>query len=432
MKKFLKTLTFIIFLTFSSAKTFALSYTDISSTLADLFQWTLDNNEGDTAFRSLLIPFGGRTESLGNAFTGLCDDISFLRYNPAGSCIQTNTQFALYHNSWIADSNIDTLAYTIRTNHLGLGAYVSTFYLPFTEYNYFGERVAGNYYSETTGALNISYNFLAGYTFKGFALGTTVKAAWRNMPDYTDDDTGAIISWSGFKQSSLGLMADAGLMLQFNLFKFYASRDPNLKIGITAQNLGAAWTGAFSDSGISIEAVPTYVAVGVSYRIIKPVLITFDYKQPLNFIDWQGLHAPYIGAGVGVQFTNFLSLLAGLELKGANPKISAGLEFEIAKVRLNMCYTLDMTSSLNPLNKFSLSMKLVLGDLGRAVKSKEVDRYYAAGLQLYSEQKWQEAIDTWEECLKIDKRFDPAIIGITSAQYQIDMFQKIKESLTLD
>lgn len=129
---------------------------------------------------------------------------------------------------------------------------------------------------------------------------------------------------------------------------------------------------------------------------------------------------------------HFLSFLAGLELKGANPKISAGMEFEIAKVRLNMCYSLDLTSSLNPLNKFSLSMKLVLGDLGRAEKSAEVDRLYSLGLQAYTEQNWEKAIEIWEECLKIDKRFDPATTGIVSAQYQIDMFRKIQESLQLD
>lgn len=434
MKKLIKTLTFIFFLAIcgNANKLSALSYTDISSTLADVFKWSVDENEGDTAFRSLLIPFGGRPESLGSAFTGLCDDINFLRYNPAASCIQGNTQLAVFHNSWIADSNLETLAYTIRFGHFGVGTYISTFYVPFTEYNIFGERVAGNYYSETTAAINSSYNFLAGYTFKGFALGTTVKTAWRSIPDYTDNDTDAIIPWSGFKQSSLGVMADVGLMLQFNLFKFYASREPNLKIGFAANNLGVAITGAFSDAGLTLEPVPTMLQAGISYKVIKPVTITLDYKQPINLLENTGFRWPYIGAGVGIQFSDYISFLAGLELKGANPKISTGLEFEVAKIRFNMNYTLDMTSSLNPLNKFSLSLKLVLGDLGRSVKSAEVDRLYSLGLQYYTEQNWEKAIEIWEQALEIDKRFDPAIIGIVSAQYQIDMFQKIQESLTFD
>ena len=38
----------------------------------------------------------------------------------------------------------------------------------------------------------------------------------------------------------------------------------------------------------------------------------------------------------------------------------------------------------------------------------------------------------WNEALKLNKRFDPARLGIQSAQHQIDMLQKIKESLLLE
>ena len=47
---------------FSQAQ--AASITDVSSTLGDLFEAMSDPNEATTSFRSLLIPFGGRTESL--------------------------------------------------------------------------------------------------------------------------------------------------------------------------------------------------------------------------------------------------------------------------------------------------------------------------------------------------------------------------------
>jgi hypothetical protein len=116
-------------------KGYTLSMTDASSTLGDLFSSFADPNEGTTSFRSLLLPFGGRTESLGNAYTGLCDDISYLRYNPAAGSIQKETQVALFHNSWIADSKLETLAFTTRFKnipHLSYGGYVSCFYMPFT------------------------------------------------------------------------------------------------------------------------------------------------------------------------------------------------------------------------------------------------------------------------------------------------------------
>ena len=437
MKKkgfFARKTTFLIFLILLCSKATALSITDVSSTLGDLFDSLSDSNEGTTSFRSMLIPFGGRTESLGNAYTGLCDDISFLRFNPAAGAIQKETQVALFHNSWIADSKLETLAYTTRfknNRHFSVGGYVSCFYLPFTEYDIFGERVAASYYTETTAALNASYNLLAGYDFKGLASGITLKTAWRGMPDYTDNDTGAIISGSGFAQSALAIMADIGIMLQFNFLKFYSSREPNVRIGISAQNFGIALTGF--GQGIKIDdPLPTTVAAGMSVKLIKPVTVSFDFVQPLNLMDFTSYLIPYFNAGFSIQFASFVSLLAGFSLKGANPRISTGFEFEVVKIRLNMNYTLDLTTSLSPLNRISLSAKILLGDKGRSITDAQVDEYYQLGLKYYADAKWEDAILVWEEALKLNKRFDPAIQGIQSARYQIEMFQMIRESLLLD
>ena len=54
------------------------------------------------------------------------------------------------------------------------------------------------------------------------------------------------------------------------------------------------------------------------------------------------------------------------------------------------------------------------------------------GLKYYADAQWEDAILVWEEALKLNRRFDPAIQGIQSARYQIEMFQNIKESLMLD
>ena len=417
-----------------SEKAFAISITDATSALGNLFSSFVDSNEGSTSFRSLLLPFGGRTESLGNAYTGLCDDISYLRYNPAAGSIQKETQVALFHNSWIADSKLETLAYTTRFKnipHFSYGGYISCFYMPFTEYDLFGDRVAGNYYTETVAAINASYNLLAGYDFKGLAAGITVKTGWRGMPDYTDNDTGAIISGSGFAQSGLSIMADLGIMLQFNFLKFYSSRDPNVRIGISAQNIGVSLTG-FGDKIQLDDPLPSTVAAGISVKLIKPVTLSFDFVQPLNLFDIGTYLIPYFNSGVSIQFASFVSLLAGFSLKGANPRISTGLEFEVAKIRLNMNYTLDLTTSLAPLNRISLSAKILLGDKGRSITDAQVDEYYKLGLKYYADAQWEDAILVWEEALKLNRRFDPAIQGIQSARYQIEMFQMIQESLQLD
>ena len=433
MKRILRlisTFSFLISLPFSRME--ALDYSSVTSALSDIFHSQVDSNEGTTTFRSLLIPFGGRTESLGCAYTGLCDDVSFLQFNPAASSIQKETQLSLFHNQWIADSKMETAAFTTRNKNLGIGAYISCFYLPFTEYNLFGERAAGSYYTETTGGFNISYNFLAGYNFKGIALGATIKGGWRGMPDYTDNNTNAIIANSGLEQSGLALMADFGAMLQFNFLKFYSSRDANLRVGLALQNLGAAFTGFGSSSGLKMDdALPTMISSGLSFKIIKPLTITMDFKIPLNLLNGR-IYKPYEGVGLQIQFTSFLSFLAGFQIKGANPAFSSGFEFEFYKVRMNFNYTLDFTSSFNPFNRVSLSAKLLLGDRGRGKIQDQIDDIYQEGLKLYSQGKWTQAIEKWQEVLKIDSRFDPAKLGIETATRQIEMYEKIKESLKFE
>ena len=439
MKKkglFARKTTLLIFLSlvFLCGKAAANPLTDTSSAVGDLFAGMADQNEGTTSFRSLLIPFGGRTESLGNAYTGLCDDISYLRFNPSAGAIQKETQVALFHNAWIADSKLETLAYTTRLKnipHFSYGGYISCFYLPFTEYNLFGDRVNGSYYTESIAAINASYNLLAGYDFKGLATGITVKAGWRGMPDYTNNDTNEIITGSGMAQSAFTIMADVGFMLQFNFLKFYSSRDPNVRIGFSAQNLGVALTG-FGDEMKRDDPLPTTFSAGMSVQFIKWITVSADFVQPVNLFEPDSYLIPYFNSGVSIQFASFVSLLAGFSLKGANPRISTGLEFEVAKIRLNMNYTLDLTTSLAPLNRISLSAKILLGDKGRSITDAQVDEYYQIGLKYYADAKWEDAILVWEEALKLNKRFDPAIQGIQSARYQIEMFQKIKESLLLD
>ena len=410
----------------------ALDYSSVSTALSDLFHSQVDSNEGTTSFRSLLIPFGGRTESLGSAYTGLCDDVSYLQFNPAAASLQKETQLSLFHNQWIADSKMETIAFTTRKKNLGLGAYVSCFYVPFTEYNLFGERTAGSYYTETSGGFNLSYNFLAGYNFKGIAVGTTVKGGWRGMPDYTDNNSNSIIANSGLEQSALALMADVGAMLQFNFLKFYSSRDANLRLGLSLQNLGLSFTGFGSSSGIKLDdALPTMIATGLSFKIIKPLLITMDFKIPVN-LQTGRIYKPYEGAGIQIQFTSFLSWLAGFQLKGANPAFSSGFEFEFFKVRMNFNYTLDFTSSFNPLNRVSLSAKILMGDRGRGAIQSQIDMLYQQGLKLYSQGKWQEAIAKWKEVLQIDRRYDPAKLGIETASRQIEMYEKIQKSLKFE
>lgn len=420
----------IIFLFFAGSQTFALDISDFSDFFTDFGYFDSSKNEGRTSYRSLLIPVGGRSESLGSAYTGLCDDAGYINFNPAASCILTETQASAFHNSWIADSKLDTLVFTSRIDNFGFGLQAGCLYMPFTEYNIFGERVNASYYTESNFAINASYNFMAGYDFKGLALGASIKSAFRSLPDYTDNNTDAIITHSGLAQSGFGIMADLGIMLQFNFLKFFASRTPNVRIGLSAQNLGVAFTGISSKGGLKIDdPLPTYFAAGFSCQFLPVITATFDIKQPVNLFEPGKYQIFSVSAGVILDFAKNFNLLIGAELKGGNPRFSVGSELQLTNARLNFNYTLDLTSSFNPVNRISLSARILLGDRGRAERQKIIDRLYLEGLECYANAEWEKAIEKWEEVLLINKRYDPAILGIESARSQIEMYDRVRGSM---
>ncbi len=421
----------LIFCALQQTKLRCLDLTVLNSKLNTMFYSNVDKNEGTTSFRSLNIPVGGRAESMGTAYTALADDISFFDYNPAASAVLKNSEAAVFHNAWISDSAVETVAATTRFGNLGTGVQLKCFYVPFTEYNSTGERTTGNYYSETTATLNVSYNFLAGYNFKGIAIGSNLKAAWRSVPDYTDNDTGAIISGSGLAQSGAAVMADLGLLFRFNAAKLYVDRDPNLQIGFSLLNAGNAWTG-FGATVTRDDPLPTKVAAGISYRMIRPLTFTAEFRQPVNLSNITSSEQWSAGGGASVQITDFFTCMGGFLLQGANPRISFGSQFEVNKVQMNINYTFDLTTSMNPVNHISLSAKINLGDKGRQKLRDAVDNYYREGIAYYARGNLTAAIEQWKKALELNKYFDPAKEAIKTAERSMQLYRRIVDIQTLE
>lgn len=405
-----------------SGAVFALDLSDPYISLAGLTESMINENEGLTAFRSLLIPGGGRSEAMGSAFSALANDISFFETNPAGSSTMPNTELAVFHNSWIADSRLETLSFTQRDDNFGYGASIRCFYVPFTEYNTFGERVSRGYYTETFGILNVSYNFLAGYYFKGIAAGGNLKVGYRSMPDYSDN-YGNLMAGSGFSQSGIAIMADGGVQTRFNFLKLYNSRDPNFFLGMTFRNFGPPVKG---------EPLPSLMTVGTAYKPANPVTVSAELQQPLNFMDIAKSESTVYGTGVAVEFAKFFTFLGGFQLKGANPRISIGGEMNVNDLQFNVNYTLDMTTQAALFNRISLAAKLNLGDRGRLERQKKVESLYISGLKMYASGDLESAISVWNETLQLDKRFDPAIEGIETATVTLELQQKIRDLQQLE
>ncbi len=410
---------------------YASDYADFYDSLSNAFSSFVDPNAGMTSFSSLSVPFGGRSEAMAGAYTAMTDDIAFLNYNPAVSAVLPNTEVAVFHNFWIADSAIDTIAFSQRASNFGYGAALKSFYVPFTEYSILGEQVSQGYYSETVGLINLSYNFFSGYHFKGLAVGTNIKVGFRGVPDFADDATNQVITGSGLSQSAIAVMGDIGFLLRFNAGKLYSSREPNLNIGLSFNNAGAAFVGLNTELALD-DPLPSQLAFGISYKMVRPITLSFDFIQPINLFDVSNSELFSFGLGIEGVVTDFFSLQGGFLLKGGNPKISLGSEVDWKGLTFSLSYALDLTTSLAPVNRISLSAKLNLGDKGRSVIQDEVDALYAEGLRYYVNGQFLEAIAVWEEAVELFPRFDPALDGIRTANQSLQLRTTIQEVQSLD
>lgn len=413
---------------------FSFDLTEAAAGMAGAFEGLVDDNEGLTSFRSLNIPSGGRIESLGGAGTALGDDISFFDYNPAASAILESSEAAMFHNAWIGDSAMETIAATGRRGQLGYGGQLRCFYVPFSEYNFFGDKVASSYYSETSATANISYNFKAGYRFKGIAVGGNLRGAWRNVPDYTDNQTDKIIDGSGLAQSGLGIMVDAGVIVRLNVFKRFASREPNLRLGAALNNVGVSLTG-FGKSVKLDDPLPTRLSLGAAYRIIKPILVTLDIKKPLNILDIPSSEKFSVSLGGEFTVADFCKIDAGFCLQGGSPRISLGSTFSLKRIELGINYTFDLTSSANPVNHISCSVKALLPGKAKIRQNlqKKIDDNYIKGLKLYAQGEYEEAIACWDLVIEAAMHkqmavtFEPAIEAKASAERFLASKQRITD-----
>lgn len=389
----------------------------VYESIASLFD--IDLNAGLTRMLITRIPMGGLAEGMGMAYTAVAADSSFLELNPSASSIQDFTELSLYHNNWIADSRIEGAVYTLRFGHAGFAVGGKWLYLPFTEYNDYGDRLSSGYYSEALLIGNASVHLFPGYYFYGVALGANVKLAYQSFPDFADAN-GILQAGSGFSQSALAVMADFGLLTKFNFLKYYASRKKNVSVGLSLKNLGPPVKG---------DPLPTTATAGIAYSPLRPVTISSDFSVPINLVDLSKSENPYWSLGTQFVVTDFLSMQAGLQVKGANPRLTVGTAVDFNPLTLFVNYTLDLTTQLTSLNHLSVQARFRLGDMGRAAKSAKVDKLYTDGLEAYTRGDIERAIVYWTEAVSLDPSFDPARDALRAARASLDVREGMKSIL---
>jgi hypothetical protein len=390
----------------------AADFNDVYADVQDRFNFLQDPNAGLTVFPILTIPLGGEYEGMGTAYTAVARDSSFFDANPAASSMLKYTEVSLLHNNWIADTNIEGVVYANREDDLGYAFAGKFLYVPFTGYTHWGERSGAGYYSESIFIGNVSRNFLADYYFGGISLGANFKAAYRHVS--------ASIAAG---QSAAGVMADLGLLTRFNFFKPYYSRDKNAAFGLVVRNLGPPVLG---------EPVPSSLSAGFAYSFFRPVLLALDLNIPFSFNPAaEPAQKPGGALGTTVALTNFFSVQGGLLLKGGNPRFSVGSTVNLPQFTLVVNYTLDMTTQVGKPDRFSIAMKINLGDNGRAERFRQAEEYYLQGIEHYARGNLAGAIEYCQKALQTDSSYTPAqetidtVVRTLELQERMDALQRI-------
>ena len=403
MKRLLPALLLSLLASTLCAQSFSDSYA-AASEITDLF---IDPNTGLTIFPILMVPTGGKYEGMGTAYTAVSLDSGFMESNPSASSVLDRTELAFTHNNWIADSKLEGVIYTMRFNDLGIGFGGKFLYVPFTPYDEIGNREAGGgYYSESIATANISYNFLSSYSFYGLAVGANVKIAYRDVPTVGYSNQSAVI----------GLL-DIGALTRFNLMKYFTSRSKNFSVGAVIKNLGPNVRG---------EALPTVVTVGVAYSPAKPVTLAYDLNLPINMFTDDPSEKLNMAGGLNVAVTDFFSIQGGFQYRGANPGMSLGGTVDLERVSFVANYTLDLTTQLHTVDRFSIEAKLNLGDEGRMALRNRVDEYYISGIEEFASGHLEKAISYLEKALKLDPDFLPARQYLSEVRRQLKNREELR------
>jgi tetratricopeptide (TPR) repeat protein len=103
-------------------------------------------------------------------------------------------------------------------------------------------------------------------------------------------------------------------------------------------------------------------------------------------------------------------------MKADNPRISVGAVLTLGTLALTMNYNLDLSGSLNPVDKFSVQAEFNLGDSGRSARAQEAEAVYLQGVEEFANGNYEKAIALWQQVLKLDPKYQPAADNIRTAQ----------------
>jgi hypothetical protein len=323
---------------------------------------------GEAGPPMLKLIYGSRAISLGGAYSGVANDVYYMDSNPAGGDPKNVFKVSLIHQEWIEDVNFEGIRLSRGvTDQLYVGLGFTYLYLPFTYYDEYGFSDGNSYtISQCMGMLNVGYKF----TDLNLAVGANAKFFYNHVPEQL---------YAG--QSYVLFAADVGVISRTNILKTFIGPEPSLTAGFTVKNIGYS---AF------LGKLPTELHFGMSYRIIRNLLITGEAVVPF--------YEPVSGS-VGAEFdiAQTFFLQGGVQII-ENPMLGVGFGYRNRDFNIYASYT----PSIAFRNMMSVSVEFTFGQTKSIELEKQIDRLMVEALDLFGEKKYDKAIGNIDRVLELD------------------------------
>ena len=360
---------------------------------------------------------GARSQAMGSAFTGLCDDVSAIYWNPAGLSQLARNQLTFFNALLWEDTNYLFAGYAHPTEKLG------TF-----GFGLINLRSSDFEYRRTfsPGSENIFYiqqmAFLFAYGRKFFPVlsaGLGFKIVQKSMPLPDEQYSGA------------GFGMDLGLLYHPQDVKgegFFWEQLRRLSFGVNLQNLvppkvqmEANGTSCSKETyGLNLKFGTSYQVRNLIPRARDKLTINIDLNKPY----FRGVKAAFGGE---YWFKNTIAFRLGYG-KG---DINFGLGFLYRWVQMDYGFT---PHDLGLSHKFSATLKfgrqvIELEEFTRYRAKLQTEEYYKSGLEHYQAGRLGDALAEWDKALiwtpddlEIQKRIEEV-----SKQMEIMVNKKLME-----
>ena len=314
---------------------------------------------GTQAGAFMMIANGARPTAMGEAFSGVADDLSAVSWNPAGLGKITSLQALLSYAAWFADTGFSTVAIggPILKDHVLAAAFYS-FHVP---------RIA-----------NVPEEIEAPVDLSEYAVGANY--AWA-MTDRLSLGLGARLLSTDIQQKGSPESASSGVLIDAGFL--YRYEDPDLSTGLVLQNMGPRMK--YRDAA---APTPFWARLGFGWRAYHDEWLNltgaFDASLPVDTryrlewpeggiaeIDRLSIKGPSqnrfnFGVGADCWFADVLALRGGYTIRTgsdiSSPSAGAGLKFTISPFIYTVDYAYSFWGPLSAnISRVSFGVRLLPG-----------------------------------------------------------------------